>query len=167
MTKRLLFAFVALTMLAGACSGDDADTTTQPADSGATDDEMADDEMGDDMATGPASVRADDQTGDGTTVTVASVTLPADGFVVIHADNDGAPGPVIGHSALLGAGDNTDVVVTLDTPLDADTTVFPMAHIDANANGDYEFAPPDVTTDVPATTADGAVAVTAIGYTIG
>jgi S-layer glycoprotein len=159
MTKRLLFALVALAIVASACSDDDADTTTQPADS--------EPEVALDMATGPASVSAEDQTGDGTSVTVASVTLPGDGFVVIHADNGGAPGPVIGHSALLGAGESTDVVVTLDTPLDADATVFPMAHIDANANGEYEFAPPDVTTDVPATTDDGAVAVTGIGYTIG
>jgi S-layer glycoprotein len=172
MTKRLLFALVALTILASACSGDDADTTTQPVDSGAADDAPADDapasdDMADDeMATGPAAVSADDQTGGGTTITVASVTLPSAGFVVIHADNGGAPGPVIGHSALLSAGESTDVVVSLDTALDADTTVFPMAHVDANDNGEYEFAPPDVTTDVPATTADGPVAVTAIGYTL-
>ena len=159
MARRLLFALVALTLLATACGDDDdtADTTAQP------DDELADE----DMATGPASISADDQSGDGTSVTVASVTLPADGFVVIHADNDGAPGAVIGNSALLSAGDSTDVVITLDAALDADATVFPMAHVDANANGEYEFAPPDVTTDVPATTADGAVAFVAIDYTIG
>jgi len=58
-------------------------------------------------------------------------------------------------------------VVTLDAPLDADAKVFPMAHIDVNENGEYDFAPPDVTTDSPATTADGAVAVVGIDYTLG
>ena len=61
---------------------------------------------------------------------------------------------------------SVDVVVTLDAALDADGMVFPMAHVDANSNGVYEFAPPDVATDVPATTADGAVAVVGITYTI-
>ena len=42
--------------------------------------------MDDAMATGPAEIMADAQTSDGTTVVVASVTLPGPGFVVIHAD---------------------------------------------------------------------------------
>ena len=86
---------------------------------------------------------------------------------MIHADNDGAPGAVLGNSELLGPGENIDVVVTLGAALDADATVFPMAHLDVNGNGEYEFAPPDVTTDAPATTADGSVAVAGISYTIG
>ena len=164
MTKRLLFALVALTLLATACGddGDPADSSGQADDGSATG--AADDDMADEAA---SSIGADDQTGDGTTVIIASVTLAADGFIAIHADNDGAPGPVIGVSDLLDAGDSTDVVVTLDTPLDADAMLFPMAHIDVNENGEYDFAPPDVTTDSPATTAEGSVAVTAIGYTIG
>ncbi|MFV1990837.1 MAG: hypothetical protein ACC652_08885, partial [Acidimicrobiales bacterium] len=110
------------------------------------------------LATSPATVSGDAQSSTGATV-VASASLPAAGFIVIHADLDGAPGPVIGHSELLPAGESTDVVIELDAPLEESATVWPMAHVDANANGEYDFAPPDVVTDVPAFTAEGNVAV--------
>lgn len=116
--------------------------------------------------TGPATITADDQSGDGTSVLVASVSLPTDGFVVVHADDGGAPGPILGWSDLLPAGDSSDVVVELEEPIAASGTVFPMAHVDANGNGEYEFMPPDVTIDVPATTADGGVAVLPIAYEV-
>jgi len=118
-------------------------------------------------ATGPATIAADDQTGDGTTVTVASIDLPSDGFIVIHADNGGSPGAILGWSDLLPAGASSAVVVTLNTAISADATVWPMAHVDANSNGIYEFMPPDVTTDVPAKTAADKVAVLPIQYTVG
>lgn len=117
--------------------------------------------------TSPARIVAEDQTSDGSTVVVAEVELPTAGYVVVHADADGSPGPVIGHSDLLQAGVSTDVTVTLDQPLTATATVFPMAHVDADGDGVYEFAPPDETTDVPATTADGEVAVVGIEVTVG
>lgn len=117
--------------------------------------------------TGPATIAAQDQSGDGAAVVVDSVALPTDGFVVIHADADGGPGPILGWSDLLPAGESTDVTVALNTPIAETATVHPMAHVDANSNGEYEFMPPDVTIDVPATTADGAVAMLPITYTIG
>ncbi len=86
---------------------------------------------------------------------------------MIHADNGGSPGPILGWSDLLPAGASTDVVVTLNTAITADATVWPMAHVDANSNGIYEFMPPDVTTDVPAKTAADKVAVLPIKYTVG
>lgn len=189
MWKRVLAILFAITLVAAACGDDDAaNTATADADETApaatdassedeaseeemTDEEMTEDEMTEDeMAapmTGPAEIAADDQTGDGSTVLIASVTLPTAGFVVIHADGDGGPGAVIGHSDLLPAGESVDVVVTLDAMIDVDSTLFPMAHVDANDNGTYDFAPPDVVDDVPATTADGGVAVLPISYTIG
>ncbi len=116
---------------------------------------------------GPSALEAADQTGDGTTVTIASVTLPAPGFVAVHAAGDEGPGPVIGVSDLLPAGTSTDVVVTLDTPLEASGAVFPMVHIDMNENGAYDFAPPDVTTDVPGVGDDGqSVTVARIEITV-
>lgn len=171
MLKRLLAVLLAVTFLAAACGSDDDDS--EAADTAASDDAPAPDDA--DQAeeepaapvTGPAAIAADDQTGDGTAVTVASVTLPTAGFVVIHADSEGAPGPILGWSDLLPAGDSTDVVVTLNTVIDADATVFPMAHVDANDNGEYEFMPPDVLIDIPATNDDGTVAVLPINYTVG
>ena len=73
---------------------------------------------------------------------------------------------MIGHSELLPAGTSTDVVVTLDEPLAATDLLFPMAHIDVDEDGEYDFMPPDIATDLPATTADGAVAVVGAEVTI-
>jgi|FLYL01.1.fsa_nt_gi predicted lipoprotein with Yx(FWY)xxD motif len=142
-----------LAVLAVACGGTARTTTTTVSTSTTTTEAPAG------PPTGPASVVFSDQESDGTTVLVSEVELPAAGFVVIHADADGAPGPVIGHSDLLPAGASRDVEVTLDRPLSDTAVVWPMAHIDTNQNGVYEFDPPTVAVDGPATTADGQVAV--------
>ena len=42
-----------------------------------------------------------------------------------------------------------------------------MVHIDVNDNGEYDFQPPDVTTDSPGQDADGNVAVTGAEVTVG
>jgi predicted lipoprotein with Yx(FWY)xxD motif len=170
--KHLVSLIAALTLLAAACGGDDdsADTTTASeatAETTAADDASdAPDDSVTEPVTGPATITASDQSGDGTSVSVASVSVPTDGFVVVHADGGGSPGPILGWSDLLPAGDNTDVVVELREPLAESAIVYPMAHVDANGNGEYEFMPPDVTIDVPATTADGAVAVLPINYDV-
>ena len=167
--KQLISLVAALTLFGAACGSDDdsADTTAA---SGAADTTTAATDAPDDTitepVTGPATISASDQSGDGTTVSVASVSLPTDGFVVVHADGGGSPGPILGWSDLLPAGDNTDVVVELQEPLTESAIVYPMAHVGANGNGEYEFMPPDVTIDVPATTADGAVAVLRINYDV-
>lgn len=161
-TRTILIA--ALALIAAACGGDAADETTTTA-AETTTTTQATTTTRDETATtramlSPAEISFDAQETDGSTITVASVTLPAAGYVVVHADaGDGSPGPVIGHSELLPEGTSTDVVVELDEPLTETQTVFPMAHIDANGNGEYEFFPPDETIDVPAMTADGEVAV--------
>lgn len=51
------------------------------------------------------------------------------------------------------------MVINFDEALTESQTVFPMAHVDVNDNGVYEFNGSDVTTDQPATTEDGEVAV--------
>jgi len=110
-------------------------------------------------ATSPSSLTAEEQSSDGTTVVIASVTLPSNGFIAIHADNAGSPGAVIGNSDLLQAGESTDVVITLDEALSASGVVWPMVHIDLDADGEYTFMPPDNAIDVPGITSDGNVAV--------
>ena len=151
-----------------ACGGDDDDAAPTATDAPVViDTPAATDAPADAPTTGPASIAAPDQSGDGASVVVDSVALPTDGFVVIHADADGGPGPILGWSDLLPAGESTDVTVVLNTPIAETATVHPMAHVDANSNGEYEFMPPDVTIDVPATTADGAVAMLPITYTVG
>lgn len=81
---------------------------------------------------------ASGQQSDGKTIVIdEAVFTGTTGFVAIHADAGGAPGPVIGVSALL-SGASTGVTITLDKPLEANATVWPMLHVD-NGNGQYEF----------------------------
>ncbi len=159
MWKRLLAMLFAVALVAAACGNDDSADSTPAAP------DASDDAAPEEPVTGPAALTAAEQTADATTITIDTVTLPAPGFVAIHADNDGAPGAVIANSELLQAGDSTNVTITLAAALDADTTVYPMLHIDANNNGEYDFAPPDITDDVPATTTNGDAAFTGITYT--
>jgi hypothetical protein len=95
------------------------------------------------------------------TVTVGSVVVSQDGFVVVHADNgEGAPGPVLGFAAIT-AGQNSDVAVTLDG--EATNVLFPMLHVDTGEAGVYEFGTVEGA-DGPVAV-DGVVAVT--GITVG
>jgi hypothetical protein len=66
-----------------------------------------------------------------------SVVSEGLGWLVIHADNDGSPGPVLG-AAPVAAGTNLDVVVELST--DGLTPVlWPMLHVDTGTESEYEF----------------------------
>ena len=141
--RRISIILAGLALVAAACGDDGADTTTTT----------------DEPATGPSEIVFEDQVSDGTTIVVASVTMPSPGFIGVHGNADGAPGPVIGHSALLPAGTSTNVVIVLDEPLTETDLVWPMVHIDMDGNGVYEFFPPDVTIDLPGVTAEGNIAV--------
>ncbi len=150
--KRLFAVLGAVTLVAAACStSGSTETTTSAPES---------------PAMGPAEVVFEAQGSDGATITVASVTLPSAGFIAVHANNDGTPGPVIGHSALIPAGTTTGVAITLDTPLGGTDLLFPMAHIDVDGDDEYLFAPPDDAVDLPAVDADGKVAVVGAEVTI-
>jgi uncharacterized surface protein with fasciclin (FAS1) repeats len=88
------------------------------------------------------TVTVSDQESDGATVTVANVVAAQDGWMVIHLDDSGAPGPVLGQTAVT-AGENADVVVTLDEPLSGETALWAMLHVDEGDAGVYEFPGPD------------------------
>lgn len=166
---RRLTVVAAIAVLLAACTTSE-DTTTTAAEEAAPEATIAaepEDESATGPETSPAEVVFDAQESDGSSIVVASVTLPADGFIAVHSNADGAPGPVVGHSELLSAGTATDVVVTLDTPLAATDLLFPMAHIDIDQDGVYTFFPPDDVIDTPATTAAGDIAVVGAEVTIG
>lgn len=164
-TTALVSLLAATSLIAAACGSDDDTATTEPpaAETDATDNGAT----AETPPLTPASIAADAQDSDGTSVTIASVTLPAPGFVAVHADNGGAPGAILGNSEVLPSGESTDVVVSFAEPLTGSQTVFPMAHIDVNDNGVYEFNGSDVTTDQPAATDAGDVAVLPVELTIG
>lgn len=75
------------------------------------------------------------------TVTIPLVDAAVDGWLVIHADADGAPGPVIGF-APVAAGQTEDLAVPIDAAGGTDT-VYAMLHIDEGTAGVYEFPGPD------------------------
>lgn len=93
------------------------------------------------------SVSVMDQAVEAGTVTVPEAVSDGPGWMVIHADADGAPGPVIGQAAL-SDGVNTDVSVEIDTGA-ATETLWAMLHTDTGEEGTYEFpdADPPVSVD--------------------
>jgi predicted lipoprotein with Yx(FWY)xxD motif/plastocyanin len=71
------------------------------------------------------------------TVTIGSVSDEDQGWLVIHIDNGGKPGEVIGIAPVY-AGANTDVVVPIDVTK-ATPTLYAMLHKDEGVMGLYEF----------------------------
>lgn len=69
-------------------------------------------------------------------VTVRAVAVPVDSWVVIHADNGGTFGGVLGQT-FVPAGTSTDVKVALSG--DVTSSLWPMLHVDTGAAGVYEF----------------------------
>ncbi|WP_191965429.1 MULTISPECIES: hypothetical protein [Haloferax] len=94
-----------------------------------------------------ASVQFDDQTSDGTTVTVTSATLSAGGFIAIHD----ASGAVVGASEYLEPGDQSNVTVTLAEPLTENATLTAMPHLDTNDNQQLDFLTSEGAEDGPYT----------------
>jgi hypothetical protein len=75
------------------------------------------------------------------TVTMVRTTIDGPGWVVIHADVDGAPGPVIGYASI-DEGVTRNVVVDVE-PEAATPILHAMLHVDAGTVGTYEFPGPD------------------------
>jgi plastocyanin len=92
-------------------------------------------------------------------VTVPVVSSATDGWMVIHADAGGGPGPVIGFTPVT-AGDNADVLVTIDLA-GATETLHAMLHVDEGTAGAYEFPG----ADVPARDADDSVVMSPFAVT--
>jgi hypothetical protein len=89
--------------------------------------------------TGANVVTASDQElGAGNVLVVAHVTAAAGGWIVIHADNNGQPGAVVGYAAV-NAGENDNVQVTITDPTALTPTLWAMLHVDAGTVGTYEF----------------------------
>jgi polyisoprenoid-binding protein YceI len=71
------------------------------------------------------------------TVTVAEVVSAGAGWIVIHADAGGQPGPVIGYAAVA---DGANLDVSVDVAVDQATeTLYAMLHTDGGTVGTYEF----------------------------
>ncbi len=101
-------------------------------------------------AAASGTLDAANQSGDGKSVTVASVTLNAGGkggWVALHTDVSGKPGPVK-YFVAVPAGASSKVVIP--TPEGIPTgDYWPMLHVDDHAVGTYEF-PKVAGADLPA-----------------
>jgi heme/copper-type cytochrome/quinol oxidase subunit 2 len=70
-------------------------------------------------------------------VVVARVVSSGPGWIVIHTQADGKPGPVIGYSAVR-SGVNENVVVVVDSKK-VTPNLYAMLHADVGTVGSYEF----------------------------
>lgn len=87
-------------------------------------------------------VQGVDQTGDGTRLVIGRAELRGtSGFVVVHAENQGGPGAIVGHAAI-AEGMSENVVVDLDAQVPSGP-YWAMLHRDAGTAGVFEWPGPD------------------------
>ena len=132
--KFALSALLVFTLLLAACGSQAASGTETTVGTEPPADPYA---SGGGEPTAAASVEISDQPLQDGTVTVAKVNAAVDGWVVIHTEADGKPGPVIGY-APVPAGESTDVELTVDAS-QATARMFAMLHVDEGSRGTYEF----------------------------
>lgn len=158
-TMRVMTLLLAtLSILLASCGSDESPdvaslASAEPSETETISDVVATDVP--DLDRGDVGITVSDQTSDGATVTIDEViALDARAFVVIHADEQGAPGEVLGHAPVPFEGPTTDLTVELDAPLSSGTyTVWAMVHEDNEPIGIYQFPG----NDVPATANDAVV----------
>lgn len=97
---------------------------------------------------------------DGDTATFQTVRAAKDGYLVIHATQDGKPvAPAsIGHAAVT-EGKNQDVAVSIDETFDRDAKYIAMLHVESNGNDSYDFGKGMTDVDTPAKKSGEVVAV--------
>ena len=107
-----------------------------------------------------AAVKLDDQTSDGSSVTVDFARLDDGGFVTIHdstlLDGD-ALGSVRGTSQYFGSGTREEFTVSLDEAVSGESTLIAMPHRDTNGNETYDFVSSGGNADGPYTDDSGPI----------
>ncbi|RME13862.1 MAG: hypothetical protein D6802_00350 [Ardenticatenia bacterium] len=138
MTKRrfpFYLAILAILVLAlAACQS--ATPTPEPTEAPAVEEAASTMEAVEEPAVTPSVTVMDQDITDGT-VTVAEVVSDGAGWIVIHAQAEGKPGPILGY-APVADGVNKDVVVEIDASK-ATETLYAMLHTDAGEMGKFEF----------------------------
>lgn len=107
------------------------------------------------------SLTVNDQALVDNTITVESITLDQDGWVVVHADNDGSPmvPDIISDPVFLEGGmthDNVEITLNEDAGVASGDTVWVMLHTDTGESQVYEFDG-ESGIDPPITDENGAV----------
>ncbi|NQV07441.1 hypothetical protein HQ535_12900 [bacterium] len=150
MRVRVFIPLLALGLIVGSCSYEPSGTTTTTT--------IIEADVP--PATGPADIVVGDQRIEGSGIMVESVSMPAEGFIVLQADDGGLPGETIGVSELLGDGTTANVQVPFFLPTADDMVVHVTLHIDMDRDGRFTYEPPDAFVDIPATFANDRVATT-------
>lgn len=152
----LLSIFSILALVLAACGPNTPEANNQEDNSAPS--ENSSENTVDDVMEDPAPsemtpmVEVSDQDASGGSVTVDKVVAADPGWIVIHTESDGAPGPIVGYSQV-DAGESNAVAVEID--VDAATEMlFAMLHVDAGTPGTYEFPGDDGPVSV-----DGSVVV--------
>lgn len=94
-------------------------------------------EFGVKTGAGTAAIEVDAQPGARETLTVKRALSPADAWIVVHLDDDGAPGARVG-LARIPAGESLDVSVALE-PLPLTDKLFVAIHADRGEADVFEF----------------------------
>lgn len=76
----------------------------------------------------------------GASIRGSLIVLAAPGYLVIHEDNNGEPGAILGASALLPAGENSNVTVTLSRATRDGETLHAMLHFEKGGNTAFSAA---------------------------
>ena len=87
------------------------------------------------LLSGEDAIFVDDQKSGNNEVVVGLVVLSQPGFVVVHKDDDGLPGEIIGSSIWL-EGEVEDFYVSVSESLETDAIYYAVLYAD---NGDQEF----------------------------
>lgn len=101
-----------------------------------------------------ASITFEEQSSNGTGVTVRSVTVPRAGFVVVHDTGivrGNVTGSMLGVSGFLEAGTHRNVTVRLDEQLNESQRLVAIAYRDSNDNREFDFLASRRTADGPYT----------------
>ncbi|MFA5948929.1 MAG: hypothetical protein WC807_01455 [Hyphomicrobium sp.] len=72
-----------------------------------------------------------------TSVTIGAVSSTKAGYVVVHQDVNGKPGPIVGHASVK-AGSNSGVTVTLDKKEKAGTKLIVMLHEESDNDNKFD-----------------------------
>ncbi len=76
----------------------------------------------------------------GTSITGSLMYLATSGYLVIHEDNVGEPGAILGSSALLQAGESSNVPVTLSRATRDGEKLHAMLHFEKGGNATFTAA---------------------------
>jgi hypothetical protein len=89
-----------------------------------------------------SSVTIEDQEIVDDKVIVKQAISAGQGWIVIHADNEGSPGTILGYSPI-SHGVNTDIEVKLSSS-DRTSVMYAMLHTDEDELGLFDFPGPDI-----------------------